>query len=1005
MWLGVVLVRHNGSDRQFADSPERLLVFIVLACAVPPLLGATLGALLVSLVTGVAPHEVWLAWYAGSVIGSVSLLPVALLAVRQGRRFWRARLDWLRTGSYALASVSLCLLALLYLPFPFIYILVPTVFAAVTLTFEGTALVVWLSAATIGLILATGQFVPGAAVAGRSPLLTLYLPMLLTMLPPLLLAASRQQGRVRHMAQRAADLALQRKHHKLQTLIDHVPAQIAYWDTSLHNRFGNQSFLDAYAADGRPVQGRHIADVVGTTRYVLNQPYLEAALAGRTSMFERTAHDTAGQMRHTVSSYVPDVVDGAVLGVYGVVTDITPLKQAQREQRDAQSRLQGIIDAASDFMIVATGLDGRIELFSAGAERLLGYRADELLGRATPMVYHDADEVQQRGLALAATLGRHVDAFEVFAELALQDQPDQREWTFVRKDGSRFAASLMVTAIRGADRRVIGLLGIGHDITQQNLMQASLVRAKEQAESASRAKSEFVANMSHEIRTPLNAVLGMAHLLGTTPLAGEQREYLNMIRTSGQSLLSILNDILDFSKIEAGRMELAPAPFELGNLLSALANIMTVNAGEKDLELAIGMAPGVPRALLGDELRLQQVLINLVGNAIKFTERGEVSLHVQCLHREAGTVLLQFVVRDTGIGMSGSQRAGLFTAFSQADSSTTRRFGGTGLGLAICQRLVTLMGGQIAVDSAAGQGSVFSVTLPMALPPAEAQSAARPDHGDLLLLVVDDNHTSRDYLCQTIRAWNWRVDGAASGAEAVARMRALSEQGDSYDAVLLDWQMPDMDGLSTMRALRALRPELAMPVFLMVSAFGRSRLIQEHSASQADAILVKPVTGSVLFDALHEILTREVGAGRSLPFAPRAQSDQRPIAGAHLLLVEDNPLNQLVARGVLEKAGASVDIADNGEQALVRLRDGGAARYALVLMDVQMPVMDGFAATRAIRHELGLTLPVLAMTAGVMASEREQCLASGMDDFIAKPLDIDQMFATIQRHLPPPPLA
>jgi len=405
--------------------------------------------------------------------------------------------------------------------------------------------------------------------------------------------------------------------------------------------------------------------------------------------------------------------------------------------------------------------------------------------------------------------------------------------------------------------------------------------SEQRAEAASRAKSEFVANMSHEIRTPMNAVLGVAYLLENTPLSREQKEYVHMIRSSGQVLLGILNDVLDFSKIEAGRMELAPQPFLLREVLDSLSNVMTLPATARGISLAIGAEDNVPAVLVGDAMRLQQILLNLVGNAVKFTERGGVSVRVALDEEEAGDGLrLRFAVRDTGIGMDLEQQSRLFSAFNQADASTTRRFGGTGLGLAICRRLAELMGGDISVRSTPGAGSEFVATLPFGV----AEADAPVEHPAL----------------QTVAA-----------------------QG---------WMMPETPAL------------------------------QEPPAATASE-----------------------------------QQDAPRLQGLRLLLVEDHPLNQLVARGMLEHAGASVEVAENGQLAVDRLRDH-AADYDIVLMDVQMPVMDGYEATRQIRHTLGLKLPVLAMTAGVMQSEKDQCIDAGMDDFIAKPVDVEQMLDTISRH-------
>ncbi|KQQ32435.1 histidine kinase [Duganella sp. Leaf126] len=547
------------------------------------------------------------------------------------------------------------------------------------------------------------------------------------------------------------------------------------------------------------------------------------------------------------------------------------------------------------------------------------------------------------------------------------------------------AAALAPAAFHEAAQALDTLHGVDSELQRyrhhlENLIEhrtRQLESAMREAQAANAAKDVFVANMSHELRTPMNAVLGVAHLLGSTGVSPEQARYLDMIRTSGQSLLGILNDILDLSKMQAGKVELHHAPFKLDDVLHAVATIMSVSAGDKDLELAIGVEADVPRALVGDALRLHQVLVNLVGNAIKFTERGAVVLTVARVAAPGAATVLRFAVRDTGIGLNETQVARLFSPFTQADLSTTRRFGGTGLGLTISKGLIELMQGRIEVHSRAGEGSEFRFTVTLGAATALAApppAAAQPRH----LLLADDHPTSRHCIAQAIAAAGWTCDMA----DSVAATLALLHGGRRYDAVLADWQM---------EPLCSLQRETGTPLVCMINACGRDRVAQDMANGRIAASLVKPVTTIGLLEAVNTACAQQA------PAAP-AHSTQPALAGVRILLVEDNPINQVVARGLLEQAGARVTVAENGEQAVAQLR---GLDCDLVLMDVQMPVMDGFSATRIIREELRLTLPVIAMTAGVMASEREQCIAAGMDDFIGKPVDVEQMFTILARHLAP----
>ncbi|SFU43905.1 response regulator [Pseudoduganella namucuonensis] len=663
------------------------------------------------------------------------------------------------------------------------------------------------------------------------------------------------------------------------------------------------------------------------------------------------------------------------------------------QRHAADARLGDLIELAPIAIVVVDG-EGRIETFNREAERRFGHGRDEVLGRAVEI------------LVPAELRATHQQLRQGFSSTRLTPEPvrmgEGRDLYGLRKDGGVFPVEINLSAIRGGDG--VKVLAMIADITERHRLRgevearaAELEQARDRAEAANRAKSDFVANMSHEIRTPMNAVLGMAYLLGNTPLTAQQRKFLTMVQASGQTLLAILNDVLDFSKIEARRMELAPVDFDLDETMGTLATTMSMNAGEKELELAIAVQPDVPRLLHGDALRLQQILVNLASNAIKFTEHGEVVVRVGVERRDEASseAVLRFEVSDTGIGIGQAQQAQLFNAFSQGDESITRRFGGTGLGLAITKRLIELLGGEIAVRSVAGEGTRFWFSLPFRVLPA-AGPARRPAPGPLRALVVDDSGTSRELLGKLIRAWGWEVDEAASAEEGLERYRARLAAQRPHDVVLADWHLDGLGARALAREVRASAGAHAQPVVMMVNAFARGRLEQISGAPEADVVLVKPITASSLFDALHQALAAK-SAGEDGAAAPRGVAGR--LRGAHFLLVEDNLLNQAVARGILEHAGATLDVVGDGQQAVDALR-ADARRYDIVLMDMQMPVLDGFSATATLRRELKLTLPVIAMTAGVLASERDRCVEAGISDFIAKPVVVEEMLAVIERHLP-----
>ncbi len=526
---------------------------------------------------------------------------------------------------------------------------------------------------------------------------------------------------------------------------------------------------------------------------------------------------------------------------------------------------------------------------------------------------------------------------------------------------------------------------------------ADLLKAKEQAEAASQSKSVFLANMSHEIRTPMNAIIGLTDLALAAQPTPKVHDYLSKIQSSSRALLSIINDILDYSKVEAGRLELESQEFSIEELLENVSSLFVASADEKDIEMMFEVGPEVPRALVGDPLRLGQVMNNLVGNAIKFTRQGEIHVRVRQVAEEAGRSTLNFSVRDTGIGMAPVHMASLFQVFTQADGSITRRFGGTGLGLAISRRLVEMMGGEIWVKSEEGVGSTFSFTVALPVARRERIVASRPGLRRMRVMVVDDLAVSRQILHEMFAGWEFDVAEAASGEQALDQLRHADRAGRGFELLVMDWRMPGMDGVELARQIQddvqghRMR---AMPMVIMVTAFARDQLAEHAKGVALDAVLVKPVMPSSLLDTIARLQGRSV----SEPIGaapPDLRDTQVALQGARILLVEDHEINQLVAREFLENAGLVVCVAGNGQEGVDAVR---ADHFDAVLMDIQMPVMSGFDATLLIRQDARYRdLPIIAMTAAVMAQDREACLAAGMNDHVAKPLLAAELLATLAR--------
>jgi two-component system, sensor histidine kinase and response regulator len=550
--------------------------------------------------------------------------------------------------------------------------------------------------------------------------------------------------------------------------------------------------------------------------------------------------------------------------------------------------------------------------------------------------------------------------------------------------------------VKDANGKPTDIYGVSQDITEFKRLETELRLAMQKAEDATKAKSAFLANMSHEIRTPMNAIIGLSHLALKTPLNPKQRDYVSKVHNAGTSLLSIINDILDFSKIEADKLDIETTDFELDEVISTVTTLTAQKAHDKGLEFLIQVAPAIPEQLLGDPLRLGQILTNFVNNAIKFTERGEIGLNIELLERTGDKVQLKFSVRDTGIGMTREQAAKLFQPFSQADMSTTRKHGGTGLGLSISRKLAELMGGRVWLESEPGSGSTFNFTVWLGVGSATGTGKVVPERlAQLRVLVVDDNPVAREILQEPLSTLTARVDTVATGKEAIATV----QQNDAtvpYDIVFMDWRMPGMDGLQASRHIKGDETLKHPPAIVLVTAFGREEVREEAERLQLEGFLVKPVTKSMIVDTLVNVFAHE---GAAATVTANGEQAMR-LRGARILLTEDNDINQQIAIELLEGTGATVTVANNGREALDLLSNGPQPPpFDVVLMDLQMPEMDGYQATAKLRSDARFAaLPIIAMTAHATIEEKQRCLAAGMNDHISKPIDPSALFETVARY-------
>ena len=771
---------------------------------------------------------------------------------------------------------------------------------------------------------------------------------------------------------------LQAERDRLRTLIDNLPDIIFIKDADYRLVTVNQAYVRQFGFSSE-------TDVIGKNDFDFAPPDLAQVYRDDDARVIQEGLTLLNREEEIVSprgridiltTKVPlRNVRGQIIGLVGICRDISARKQSEQALRQSEWLYHSLVDNLPVF-VVRKDLEGRVTYANDALCGLLGRTTDNVIGK-TDYDFFPAE--------LAAKYREDdqkvIDSGEVFVDIEENRSGERASYFEVRK-----------TPIRDAADRIIGTQAIFWDVTERQQALRELAEARDAAEAASRAKSEFLANMSHEIRTPMNAIIGMTGLVLDSQLSHQQRDYLDTVRESAESLMGLINDLLDFSKIESGKIELEAEPFELREWLGDAMKALGIRAYGKGIELAYHVDPRVPQFIVGDGLRLRQVIVNLVGNAIKFTGQGEVVLEVAVTGDTNGELDLRFSVRDTGIGVAPEHREKIFRAFEQADMSTTRRYGGTGLGLAISSRLVGLMGGEIGVDSALNQGSTFYFTARFGKPTGEAARVPPPDITGLIglrVLIVDDNATNRKIVEEMCRNWQMQPTSVADAPTAFRALKDAYTANTPFELVLTDASMPDVDGFTLCEQISQ-DPSLGSTLVMMLTSLDRNTDAARCEELGVSAYLLKPIKQSELFDAMALALgahptERAAAAGEAIPQLP-------PLS---LLLAEDSLANQKLAVGLLGRWGQQVTVVNNGREALEAVK---SQKFDAVLMDVQMPEMDGLQATHAIREwerGSGRHVPIVAMTAHAMKGDRERCLEAGMDAYVAKPIRPHELAAAL----------
>ncbi len=800
------------------------------------------------------------------------------------------------------------------------------------------------------------------------------------------------EGKNEELENRAIEL------NKISLAIIHSPVSVIITDRNGRIEYVNPKFTDATGYRPEEILGRNPRFLKsGNHDKDFYRNLWTKILSGQQWYGELCNVRKDGSIFWESTSISPvQNAEGEITHFVAVKEDITQRKQLQDSIDKERQTLRDMMESSP--VAIGISMGGKLRYANRTFLRILDIR----MGDPILQIYlHPEDrlpiieKLQKEGIVsnyevkMRGVEGRVVDVMLTFLPTTFEGEPAILGWLVDISTLKKMQEELG-SKVEGLNKARKATLNIMEDLEE----------ARKEADAAAKAKADFLANMSHEIRTPMNAIIGFSNLAMKTQLDRKQRDYLSKIQQSGKHLLGIINDILDFSKIEAGKLSVEQTEFELEKVLENVSNLISEKTSAKGLELVFRVEKGTSNYLIGDPLRLGQILVNYANNAVKFTEQGEIVISVKVVEETDHDGLFRFAVRDTGIGLTQEQIGKLFQSFQQADMSTSRKYGGTGLGLAISKKLANLMGGDVGVVSEYGKGSTFWFTARLGKGVAKVKKyLPEPDLRGRRILIVDDNEMSRMVLSDMLGGMTFVVKDVSSGKEALAEIRAAAEKGEPYEVVLLDWQMPEMDGIATAKAIQKL-PVAPKPHMIMVTAYGREEVLKEAAQAGLEDVLIKPVSSSTMFDTLVQVLGgkhEEQQAGEQ-PETTEIEN-LASIKGSSILLVEDNEFNQQIACELLTEAGFKVDVAENGQKCIEML---DKQTYDIVLMDMQMPVMDGVTATREIRkNESFKDLPIIAMTANVMEADIEKCREAGMWDHIGKPIDPDELFGKLLKWVKP----